>query len=434
MELSIFENYALWLFIIGLAILVTAVLSRLLSDYPLSMPIVLLSMGFAAIALPLGLEAPDPLEYGSITEHLTELGVIIALMGAGLKIDRPLGLQSWSSTWRLLTITMVLSIALTALTGWWLAAFVPATAMLLGAVIAPTDPVLAAEVQIKSPDEEKGNFAKTGEDDLDPEEGDEVRFALTSEAGLNDGLAFPFTNMALAMVIAGAHPSNWFIDWLLVDFLYKIFAAGIMGILLGYLLAKVIFSFPAENPLAKALTGLGALAATLIIYGATEYVGGYGFIATFVGAVTLRGYERTHEYHESLHLFAEKSEQLFIAGILIALGASIAGGLLAPLTWPLILCAIIIIFVVRPVAGILGLAGFGKAPWRERLAISFFGIRGIGSLYYLSYALNRQDFPGAEEIWALVALIVVISIFVHGVSASLITNKLDEMREEKTPV
>ncbi len=432
-DLELFENYDLWLIIIGIAILCTAILPRLLSNKPSSIPMFLILLGFAAISLPFGLEAPDPFKYDKVTEHLTELGVIIALMGAGLKIDRLPGLKTWSSTWRLLSITMILTIALTVLIGWWIAAFVPATAMLLGAAIAPTDPVLASEVQITSPGQKEESMRDPGGDEeLEIKEEDEVRFALTSEAGLNDGLAFPFTYMAVAMGLAGANPSNWILDWLLVDVLYKLTVAGIMGMVLGYLLGKILISTPSETPFAKMMMGLGALAGTLILYGTTQYVGGYGFIATFIGAVTLRNYERKHHYHESLHIFAEKSERILIAVIMIALGGAVAGGLLTPLTWPLILTAIIIVFVIRPVSGMIGLIGFNKAPIKERMAISFFGIRGVGSLYYLSYGLNQYNFPGSEEIWALVALVVIISVFVHGISASPVTKKLDEQREEKT--
>lgn len=427
--LKVFENYNLWLIIIGLGLLGTTVLPRLLSEYPVSMPIGLLILGYAAIALPLGLEAPDPKEHGEITEHLTELGVIVALMAVGLKIDRPPSLKGWSATWRLLGITMVLTIALTALLGWWAAAFAPATAMLLGATIAPTDPVLASDVEVGAPgegaeDEETENTDQTGQG-----EEDELRFSLTSEAGLNDGLAFPFTNMAIAMAIAGAHPGNWIGTWLLVDVLYQLAVAAIIGIGLGYLLGRLLFAMPANTHLAKAITGLGALAATLIIYGTTEYAGGYGFIATFLGAVTIRNSNRGHHYNEAMHLLIEKSQRVLMAGILIALGAAVAGGLLAPLDGTLILCAVLIIFVIRPLSGVVGLIGFDRAPWRERLAISFLGIRGIGSLYYLSYALNEESFSQADEIWALVALVVLMSVFVHGITASMITQKMDKMRE-----
>lgn len=143
--LKILEGFDLLLVIVGLAALATAVLPRVLSDKPLSPPMVLLGLGLVAFALPLGLEAPNPLEQGYITERLTELGVIVALMGAGLKLDRPPGRRAWRSAWLLLGITMPLTIAVAAVLGWWVLGFIPATAVLLGAVGAPTDPVLASE-------------------------------------------------------------------------------------------------------------------------------------------------------------------------------------------------------------------------------------------------------------------------------------------------
>lgn len=426
---ELLEDYNLWLVIIGLAALGTAVLPRLLAKYPFSLPIIMFGLGLLAVAL--GLEAPDPIEKGDYTEHLTELAVIISLMGAGLQIDRRPSLKGWSATWRLLGITMVLTIALTALVGWWIAAFVPATAMLLGACIAPTDPVLASEVQVGSPNEGAEDEETEDTDETEAGEEDEVRFSLTSEAGLNDGLAFPFTNMAIAMAIAGAHPANWIKTWFLVDVLYELGVATILGLGLGYVLARLIMAMPAKTELAKSMVGLGALAATLLIYGVTEYAGGYGFIATFIGAVVIRNYDRDHEYQQAMHAFTEKSERLLMAVILIAFGAAVAGGLLAPLTWPLAISAVLIIFVVRPLSGVLGLIGFDRAPWRDRLGISFLGMRGIGSFYYLAYALNEESFEGAEEIWALVGLVVIISLFVHGTLATPITEKLDELREKK---
>ena len=427
------ENYDLWLIIIGFALLATTVLPRLLADKPLSNPAVLLGagLGAAALAVPLGLEAPDPFEHGDYIEHVTELGVIIALMAAGLRIDRPPGLRRWASTWRLLGITMILTIGLAAIAGWWIAGFVPATAMLFGAVISPTDPVLASDVQVGAP-MEGSEEAETEEHDLTGHrEEDEMRFSLTSEAGLNDGLVFPFTNMAIAMALAGAHPANWIETWLLIDVAVKIGIALFMGLALGHLLARLLLSFPAETHLAKAMVGLGALAATLVVYGGTEYAGGYGFIATFIGAVVVRNHKREHEYQRFLFMFTEKTERVLTVLILLGLGAAIANGLLAPLTWPLALTAVLIVFVIRPISGVVGLIGFDRAPWRERLAISFFGVRGIGSLYYLAYALNEESFERAEEVWALVALTIVISVVVHGVTASPAMDKLDEMREKE---
>jgi NhaP-type Na+/H+ or K+/H+ antiporter len=424
---KLLESYDLLLVITGLAVLASAVLPRLLSDKPLSPPMVLLGLGFAAFALPLGLESPHLLEHGKFTERLTELAVIVALMGAGLKLDRPPGWRTWMSTWRLLAITMPLTIAAAAVLGWWVAGFVPATAMLLGAVIAPTDPVLATEVQVGAPGE---GYEEREAGKHDPAGAEvEVRFSLTSEAGLNDGLAFPFTYAAIAMAIAGPAPGNWIGSWLLVDVAYKLVVAFVLGLALGRLMARTILSLPAKTELAKAITGMSALAATLIVYGVTEYAGGYGFIAVFVAACALRNYERDHEYHESLHVFTEQAEMLLTAGIVLALGGAIAGGLLAALTWPVVLVGVLLVFVVRPAAGAIGLLGFGGVTWHERAAISFFGIRGVGSLYYLSYAINEEHFPGKETLWALVAFVIVLSIIVHGIAGAPVMGVLDRRRE-----
>lgn len=286
-----FHSYDLWLFILGLALLAATVLPRFLASYPLSLPMIVVGMGFVAVALPLGVQGPAPGQIGSIAERITELGVIISLTGAGLKIDRAPSLKGWGSTWRLLSITMLISVAGAALLGYWIAAFVPATAVLLGAVIAPTDPVLASEVQVGAPNEGLKEVEPEKTDFTGPEVEEEVRFALTSEAGLNDGLAFPFTNMAVAMAMAGANPAHWFEAWLLTDVLYKLGAGMLVGVGLGYILALLIINMPAKTPLTKMMIGMSALASTLIVYGATQYVGGYGFIAVFISAVVLRGYE-----------------------------------------------------------------------------------------------------------------------------------------------
>ncbi|MEU1750856.1 cation:proton antiporter domain-containing protein, partial [Micromonospora arida] len=154
--------------LVGLGALLAGILPRVLERRPLSMPIAFLALGMLVFLLPVGLPSPDPLAHPELTTHLTEIGVIVALMGAGLKIDRPLSWRRWSSTWRLLAIAMPLCIAAVALLGWWWAGLVPAAALLLGAALAPTDPVLAADVQVGEP---------TDAEDSE----DEVRFALTSE-------------------------------------------------------------------------------------------------------------------------------------------------------------------------------------------------------------------------------------------------------------
>ncbi|MBK6264077.1 cation:proton antiporter [Marivirga sp. S37H4] len=430
-----FDDYSLWLLIIGVCIFIASFLPRILSSAPLGMPSLIFIIGYLIIKLPLGLEPPDIKEEGTIVEHITELAVIITLMAAGLKIDRPFSFKGWKVTWYLLTITMILTVALTFLAGWVIAAFVPATAMLLGAVIAPTDSLMASDVEVGAPkkgskDEENGQEEMEDLEDIDDIEEDEVRFAVTTEAGFNDGLAFPFTNLALVMVLFGAHPENWWETWLVVDVLYKLIIGALMGLLLGYACAKALFSIEVKSELSKSIMGLTSVGITLIIYGITEHIGAYGFLAVFIAAVTIRQLEPTHVYHTYLYLFIEKIQRIFMVLILIGLGAAVANGLLAPLNVSLILLAVIIIAIIRPVAGILGLLNINEIPWRDKWGITFLiGIRGFGAIYYLSYALNRAPFPQADELYAVVALVIIISLFFHGALSSPIIDKLDKLRK-----
>lgn len=392
--------YEIALLVVGLAALLVAWLPRILRYRLISFPILLVLLGMAIFALPLGFQALDPIRYGEITSHLTEFGVIVALTGAGLKIDRRLGFKSWKTTWLLLAVTMPLTIAAVALLGWWALGFAPATAMLFGAALAPTDPVLASDVQVGAPG--------SGETD-------EVRFALTSEAGLNDGLAFPFTNAAIAM--AGAAGLGWVGEWLLVDVFYKIAAGVVIGHLAGKGLAYLLFRVGDHHTkLAHSREGLVALAVTLIAYTAAELANGYGFIAVFVAALAVRDFERDHEYHKELNRFADQLERLASAVILLLFGGAVANGVLGSVSWAMVGVAAAILLVVRPLAGYAGI-GAVKMPKVEKPAIAFFGIRGIGSLYYLSFALHEADFDGARELWAAVSVVILGSIVIHGFTA-----------------
>jgi NhaP-type Na+/H+ or K+/H+ antiporter len=405
----------------GVAALLAGILPRVLERRPLSMPIVFLALGMIVFALPLGLPSVDPLARPELTQHLTEVCVIVALMGAGLKIDRPLTGRRWSSTWRLLAIAMPVTIAAVALLGWWWAGLVPAAALLLGATLAPTDPVLAADVQVGEP---------TDEEDSE----DEVRFALTSEAGLNDGLALPFVYAAIAMAGAAVTHEAWLTEWVLVDVLYGGAAGAIGGLVVGRLLGKLFFRAPSRTlRLAHHAEGFLALAATFLAYGLVEVVGGYGFLAVFIAARGIRSAQRSHEYHQVLHDFAEQIERLLTVLLLLLLGGAVVGGLLGPLTWPAALAGLALIVVIRPLAGFLSLRG---APGRtaEHWVIAAFGIRGIGSFYYLAYAMSHATFPNVDVIWATVALVVVVSVVLHGVAATPVMRLLDRSNgRSRTP-
>ncbi|MEU7996827.1 cation:proton antiporter [Micromonospora sp. NPDC049060] len=401
--------------VVGLGALLAGILPRVLEHRPLSMPIAFLGLGMLVFALPVGLPNPDPLAHPEIATHLTEIGVIVALMGAGLKIDRPLSWARWSSTWRLLAIAMPLCIVAVAVLGWWWAGLVPAAALLLGAALAPTDPVLAADVQVGEPT------------DVEDSE-DEVRFALTSEAGLNDGLAFPFVYAAIAIATTSLAPGEWLGHWLGVDVLWKVAAGVAGGWLVGWLLGKLFFRAPSKLRLARHSEGFLALAATFLAYGLVEVVSGYGFLAVFVAARAIRAAERTHEFHSVLHDFAEQVERLLTVLLLLLFGGAVVGGLLGPLTWPAAAVGLALVFVVRPLLGWLSLRGAPGRP-AEHWVIALFGIRGVGSFFYIAYATAKTDFPQADLIWATVGLVVIVSVVVHGIAATPVMQLLDRAGE-----
>ncbi|MEE6262002.1 cation:proton antiporter [Plantactinospora sonchi] len=407
MELSALA-YAL----LGLGALLAGILPRLLERRPLSMPIAFLGLGMVVFLLPLGLPDPDPLTHAGIATQLTEIGVIVALMGAGLKIDRPFGRRRWSSTFRLLAVAMPLCIAAVALLGWWWVGLAPAAALLLAAALAPTDPVLASDVQVGEPT------------DVEDSE-DEVRFALTSEAGLNDGLAFPFVYAAVAIATVGLAPAQWVGRWLTVDVAYRTVVGLAGGLLVGWLLGRLFFRVRSERlRLARHSEGFLALAATFLSFGLIELVGGYGFIAVFVTARAIRAAERSHDYHQVLHNFAEQVERLLTVLLLLLFGGAVVTGLLAPLTWSAAALAIVLIVVIRPLTGWLSLIGTPGRP-AERWVIASFGIRGVGTFYYLAYAASHADFPQLDLLWATAGLVVVVSVVVHGVAATPVMQRLD---------
>ncbi|UEM18414.1 sodium:proton antiporter [Skermanella mucosa] len=406
---------------LGLVILGIAWLPMLLRGLPLSLPIFCVLLGLGLFIAPGVNSDPDFVAQSTFIERITELVVIIALLGAGLKLDRPVGWRRWRTTWLLLAVTMPLSIAGIALIGVWTLGLSLPAAILLGAVLAPTDPVLASDIQVGPP--------RSGGED-------EIRFSLTSEAGLNDGLAFPFTHLAIAMAAASAAgsagPGWWTVEWLLDDVLWKLAAGVAVGWAVGRFLGFLVFRLPDQARIADTREGLAALGITLVSYGVTELVHGYGFLAVFVAATTLRHTERSHDFNESLHTFSEQIEKLLMMVVLVLFGGAIAGGLLSALTWQAVVAGLAFLFVVRPVAGLIGLAGT-HMPLSERAVIGFFGIRGIGSFYYLAYAVNHTELAEQELLWAVTGFVVAVSILVHGVSVTPVMNRLEARWRRRDP-
>jgi NhaP-type Na+/H+ or K+/H+ antiporter len=407
------DPYILVLAGFGALVLLTAWLPMVLSAAPLSLPIVCVGIGALLWVVPeVPGVAPDPTDYPALAERLTEFVVIISLMGAGLKIDRAIGWRSWLLTWRLLGIAMPLTIIGLAVLAHVLLGFGWATAVLLAAALAPTDPVLASDVQVGPP--------LSGEED-------ETRFALTSEAGLNDGLAFPFVLLAVALA---STPSDegWLWSWLGYAVLWKVGAGIAVGAAIGWALGWLVFHIPNRAKLSRTGDGFVALGITCLAYGVAEIVGGYGFLAVFVAALALRAAERNSAYHETLHDFAEQLERLLMMALLVIFGGALTkGGLLDALTWEGVLFGLLAVFVVRPGSGLIGLAGAG-VPADERGVIAFYGIRGLGSVYYLAYGLQKAEFESPEAAWSTLAFVVLVSVLLHGATVTPVMRYLDRRR------
>lgn len=408
-DLSSPDTYDIILFYIGFIILVATIFPRFLSNYLITAPIVYLLLAVGVFCFffsesPFSHIAENPY----LGKRLTELGVIISLTAAGLKLKKPFAWKTWRYAARLLLFTMPLTIALVALFGWGFLGFAPATAMLLGAVIAPSDPVLASDIQTTPPLEDDSYSA---------------RLALTTEAGLNDGLAFPFTNMAIAMALIGVHPDLWFADWLIKDFFYKIIAGTIFGFGTGWLLSKFFYSCPdPKTQSSKLSVGLLSLSLTLFPYGLAEIIHSYGFIAVFVAACTFRYQESANEYLNVLHDFSEEIESILVAILFTYIGIYLSQSFIDDFQWYMIPAAILIVFIIRPLTGYLSLIGT-ELPEEKKLIISFYGIRGIGSVYYLLYAFYHASFEDAKEALALVMVVILLSVVAHGLSARPVMKK-----------
>lgn len=405
MEVS---SYIIIITIIGLAALGMAWMPSISKKTNISYSIIYVLFGmllyiFLGKLLPL----PDPISNNTLTLRLTELVVIVSLMGTGLKIDRPFTWRNWTVPFRLVSITMVLSIFLVAALAVWMLRFDWPSAILLGAVLAPTDPVLAGDVQVGPPLEEKEN---------------KVRFSLTAEAGMNDGTAFPFT--WLAIVLAAMPLEGSVAHWVSFYFLYKLAAGVLAGYLLGRLLAYLVFKLPTRRKDMKTRDGFVALAATLLVYGLTEIVQGYGFIAVFISAITIRNSELHHKYHRKLHDFTDQIERVLVAVVLLLFGGSIVTGVLKTLNWQMMLFAFAFVLLIRPLTSQISMLN-AQLHRKEKWAVGFFGIKGMGSFYYLSFALSKRYFPLNEELWALGSFVVLLSIILHGITATPILKKLE---------
>jgi NhaP-type Na+/H+ or K+/H+ antiporter len=223
---------------------------------------------------------------------------------------------------------------------------------------------------------------------------------------------------------------HWALEWVAVDVVLKVVLGVGAGIAVGRVLAMVAFRARAA-PLRLAERGesLMALAALLSAYGVGEVVHGYGFLAVFACAMTFRSAERSHDYHAAMHEVAERLERLLTLVVLLVLGIALSRGLLDHLDWRGVAIGAALLLVVRPLAGLVALSPSRGRRERsltrgERWAVAFFGVRGIGSVYYLAYASGRADQLAGDWLWSTVAFVIVSSVFLHGVLATPVMRRL----------
>jgi NhaP-type Na+/H+ or K+/H+ antiporter len=431
----------LWYLLVGVVLLLMALAASRLRHLPLSTALIYLLVGLAAGPLGLSLIALDIVEDAALLERLSEVAVIISLFTAGLKLRARFNDPVWYAPLRLALPGMLITVALITLVGSYGLGLSLGLAVLLGAILAPTDPVLAADVQVE-----------------DPSDRDRLRFGLTGEAGLNDGTAFPFVMLGLGLL--GLHELGTFgWRWLAVDLLWATLGGLLSGWLLGLLIGRLVVYLRRTHRAAIGLDDFLALGLIALSYGVAHLLYAYGFLAVFAAGLALRQIElqadgdnpehdlntdampadaealSTDEKLAPAHMahrvlgFNEQLERIGEVAMVVLVGALLYPLLaeLPPGAWwfvPLLL------LIIRPIAVFLSLLGmpiFASQRWLT----AWFGIRGIGSIYYLMYAFTHglAD-PAARSVAALVFLTITVSIIVHGVS---VTPLMQWYKRQDTP-
>ncbi|EPX59344.1 sodium/hydrogen exchanger [Cystobacter fuscus DSM 2262] len=414
----------LWFVVIGVLLIFMALSGALLKRLPLSSSLVYLAVGYALGCLGAAYLAPST--HMHVLERLTEVAVIVSLFGAGLKLRLPLRDSNWRLPLRLALGAMVLTVGLLALGGVALG-LPPGAAILLGAMLAPTDPVLASDVQVTHP--------------LDT---DRLRFGLTGEAGFNDGIAFPFVMLGLGLL--GLHDlgtGGW--RWVVVDVLWAVTGGLVIGWVLGGAVGRLVVFLRRAHKEAVGLDDFLALGLISLAYGVSLWAHAYGFLAVFAAGLSLRRMEARSTavraptdvvamaavgqaeevvirpetasacMAQAVLGFTEQLERMGEVALMVLVGMMLAT---LGFEWEGFLLALLLLFVVRPASVALLTVGTHSSP-EQRVLIAWFGIRGIGSLYYLFYALTHGLEPAlGERLTHFVLVAVAMSAVLHGVSAT----------------
>jgi NhaP-type Na+/H+ or K+/H+ antiporter len=405
------DPFALALLGFGLALFVAIGALSHQHERAFSASLLYLLLGLAAAGLlsALDIRAIDPLRQPHILQRVAEVSLVIAVFATGLRLEGDLRWRTWRSVAILIGVVMPLSIAAVAAFGVAAMGLSLGGALILGAVLAPTDPVLAGDVGVGSP----------GESDLQGE----PRFSLSAEAGLNDGLASPF--VVLGILVAEGGLQHHLGEFIAADVLYGVIAALVVGGVGGYLIAAVALRLRSHQLIDDKLDLYVAVPAGLALYGLAEVAGAYGLVAVFAAGVAFRRYESGHEFSEHVHTGAEVVEKFGELVVILLLGSVVTlAGLSAPglAGW---LLAPVLLLVIRPalVGALLVRSGLSLA---QRAFLAWFGVRGVAALYYVSLVIAAGVVNGSQAamlFWTTAAC-VMVSIVLHGVTATAVSGRL----------
>jgi len=411
-------NNAQWFMMVGGLLLVMGLTYSVLNRSPVTSAIIYLTVGLLTGPSALNLFHFNPLKESALLEALTEVAVLISLFSAGGKMPTPFNFTRWRAPILLATVAMIITVALVAVFAWYVIGLPPGAAVLLGAIVAPTDPVLATDVQIRHPGDH-----------------DQLRFTLTCEAGMNDGSAFPF--VMLGMGLLGLHDlGSYGLNWIVIDVLWATTGGIAIGVAAGVTLAHAGWKLrrkPHRHELLDDFLGLGLIG---VVYGLCVMLNTWGFLAVFFAAFALRQTELklakatsnfTELHPESVSpgtlptpmvsagslIFKEHLERLSEVVLVLLLGGTL---FLNSWSWMAVGLSLFLFVIVRPVSVIVGLLG-SHTSWRIRGMTAWFGVRGIGSLYYLMYAI-QHGLPEALalQLIQLTLIVVTLSIMLHGIS------------------
>ncbi|RAU44077.1 MULTISPECIES: cation:proton antiporter [unclassified Pseudomonas] len=439
-------TFIVWFAMLGAVLLLLALSSSYLRWIPVTSSVVCLCLGMGLGTTGLGLLRLDIGQASHWMEHLTEVAVLFSLFFTGLKLRLPLQNRRWWAASWLAGPVMVICIGGVSVLlhmglglGWGLS-------VLIGAMLAPTDPVLATLVQV-----------------MDAQDSDSVRFSLSGEAGLNDGVAFPF--VLLGLLLLGNPQGDWLSDWLLRDVLWSVSAGLLCGYWLGRGLGKLTLYLRLQHDDSTVSPNdYLALALIAIAYVLAEALHGYGFLAVFAAGVGLRqtevqtssdpqepaaehlvqpvvGHQHLAPEHAVKGDIGSLGTSQVAAGIM--LGDMLAFGSLVERALEVFLVTLLGVVVLehwdiralwvaaalflflRPVSSVL-MPSQGVLNLRQRSLLGWFGIRGVGSLYYLFYSLNHGLGAGDAALGTnLVLSVVALSIVIHGISVQPLLNRYE---------